>query len=155
MKCRLCHPQVMYVSCPACEAPSVLSDLSDRYVHLDGSDSTECVKEIERALRVASQYLRNRSEFRDRGCGSIGVCGAHAVPQLPDRRLVVPLAEGDRVIHDQFGVGRVVSVKGIGACAEASVDFGDTQPKRLHLGYAPLSRGPGVTWDDLLGSRQE
>ncbi|MFF9807198.1 DNA helicase PcrA [Streptomyces coeruleorubidus] len=53
---------------------------------------------------------------------------------------VVGLAVGDRVTHDQFGLGTVVAVKGSGANAEATIDFGDTKPKRLLLRYAPVEK---------------
>ncbi|MGQ4331532.1 hypothetical protein, partial [Streptomyces hayashii] len=53
---------------------------------------------------------------------------------------VVSLAVGDRVTHDQFGLGTVVGVKGTGANAEATVDFGDVKPKRLLLRYAPVEK---------------
>ncbi|MFI6371852.1 DNA helicase PcrA [Streptomyces sp. NPDC050546] len=53
---------------------------------------------------------------------------------------VVSLAVGDRVTHDQFGLGTVVAVKGTGGNAEASIDFGDTKPKRLLLRYAPVEK---------------
>ncbi|MGW0867796.1 DNA helicase PcrA [Streptomyces sp. NPDC002611] len=52
---------------------------------------------------------------------------------------VVSLAVGDRVTHDQFGLGTVVAVKGTGANAEATIDFGD-KPKRLLLRYAPVEK---------------
>ncbi|MGP4085483.1 DNA helicase PcrA [Streptomyces sp. KR55] len=53
---------------------------------------------------------------------------------------VVSLAVGDRVTHDQFGLGTVVAVKGTGTNAEATIDFGDTKPKRLLLRYAPVEK---------------
>ncbi|MFJ9892354.1 DNA helicase PcrA [Streptomyces sp. NPDC091280] len=53
---------------------------------------------------------------------------------------VVSLAVGDRVTHDQFGLGTVVGVKGTGANAEATVDFGEAKPKRLLLRYAPVEK---------------
>ncbi|MGW5425669.1 DNA helicase PcrA [Streptomyces sp. NPDC004059] len=53
---------------------------------------------------------------------------------------VVALAVGDRVTHDQFGLGTVVAVKGTGANAEATIDFGDAKPKRLLLRYAPVEK---------------
>lgn len=52
---------------------------------------------------------------------------------------VVSLAVGDRVTHDQFGLGTVVAVKGTGGNAEATIDFGD-KPKRLLLRYAPVEK---------------
>ncbi|HZF90922.1 DNA helicase PcrA [Streptomyces sp.] len=53
---------------------------------------------------------------------------------------VVSLAVGDRVTHDQFGLGTVVAVKGTGANGEATIDFGDAKPKRLLLRYAPVEK---------------
>ncbi|MFJ7176996.1 DNA helicase PcrA [Streptomyces massasporeus] len=53
---------------------------------------------------------------------------------------VVSLVVGDRVTHDQFGLGTVVGVKGTGGNAEATIDFGDTKPKRLLLRYAPVEK---------------
>ncbi|MFJ4689852.1 DNA helicase PcrA [Streptomyces sp. NPDC088766] len=53
---------------------------------------------------------------------------------------VIALAVGDRVTHDQFGLGTVVGVKGTGANAEATVDFGEAKPKRLLLRYAPVEK---------------
>ncbi|MFE1259677.1 DNA helicase PcrA [Streptomyces albogriseolus] len=53
---------------------------------------------------------------------------------------VVSLAVGDRVTHDQFGLGTVVAVKGTGVNAEATIDFGDEKPKRLLLRYAPVEK---------------
>ncbi|MGY5009008.1 DNA helicase PcrA [Streptomyces sp. 900105755] len=53
---------------------------------------------------------------------------------------VVSLAVGDRVTHDQFGLGTVVAVKGTGGNTEATIDFGDAKPKRLLLRYAPVEK---------------
>ncbi|MFC9494051.1 DNA helicase PcrA [Streptomyces sp. NPDC056982] len=53
---------------------------------------------------------------------------------------VVALSVGDRVTHDQFGLGTVVGVKGTGANTEATVDFGEPKPKRLLLRYAPVEK---------------
>ncbi|MFZ3568643.1 DNA helicase PcrA [Streptomyces sp. BH097] len=53
---------------------------------------------------------------------------------------VVALAVGDRVTHDQFGLGTVVGVSGTGDKSEASIDFGDPKPKRLLLRYAPVEK---------------
>ncbi|MFK4597607.1 DNA helicase PcrA [Streptomyces pristinaespiralis] len=53
---------------------------------------------------------------------------------------VISLAVGDRVTHDQFGLGTVVEVKGSGSEAQATIDFGDEKPKRLLLRYAPVEK---------------
>jgi DNA helicase-2/ATP-dependent DNA helicase PcrA len=55
-------------------------------------------------------------------------------------RPVVALSAGDRVTHDAFGLGTVVSVKGSGDAAEATIDFGGEKPKRLLLRYAPVEK---------------
>ncbi len=52
----------------------------------------------------------------------------------------VSLAVGDRVTHDQFGLGTVVAVEGAGDQAKATVDFGDERPKKLLLRYAPVEK---------------
>ncbi|MFB6564556.1 MULTISPECIES: DNA helicase PcrA [unclassified Streptomyces] len=53
---------------------------------------------------------------------------------------VIALVVGDRVTHDQFGLGTVMEVKGAGADAQATIDFGDDKPKRLLLRYAPVQK---------------
>lgn len=53
---------------------------------------------------------------------------------------VITLVVGDRVTHDQFGLGTVMEVKGAGADAQATIDFGDDKPKRLLLRYAPVQK---------------
>ncbi|WP_240139378.1 DNA helicase PcrA [Streptomyces sp. MUM 178J] len=53
---------------------------------------------------------------------------------------VIALSVGDRVTHDQFGLGTVIEVKGSGSDAQATIDFGDAKPKRLLLRYAPVEK---------------
>ncbi|MFI1175521.1 DNA helicase PcrA [Streptomyces melanogenes] len=53
---------------------------------------------------------------------------------------VIALTIGDRVTHDQFGLGTVVSVTGSGSDAQATIDFGDERPKKLLLRYAPVEK---------------
>lgn len=55
-------------------------------------------------------------------------------------RPVIALSAGDRVTHDQFGLGTVVSVVGSGHDAKATIDFGDEKPKVLLLRYAPVQK---------------
>jgi DNA helicase-2/ATP-dependent DNA helicase PcrA len=50
------------------------------------------------------------------------------------------LTAGDRVSHDTFGLGKVVSVYGEGDRAEATIDFGTSGEKRLLLRYAPVEK---------------
>jgi DNA helicase-2/ATP-dependent DNA helicase PcrA len=53
---------------------------------------------------------------------------------------VINLTVGDRVLHQRFGMGTVVSTNGSGQQAEASVDFGSEGVKRLLLRYAPVEK---------------
>jgi DNA helicase-2/ATP-dependent DNA helicase PcrA len=55
-------------------------------------------------------------------------------------RPVISLAVGDRVTHDQFGMGTVVSVTGRPGDEKATIDFGDPRPKQLLLRYAPVQK---------------
>ncbi|MEV0439176.1 DNA helicase PcrA [Streptomyces spectabilis] len=75
------------------------------------------------------------SSSRSRAGGAQGFATRRAT-----EKPVVSLAVGDRVTHDQFGLGTVVGVKGTGANAEATVDFGAEKPKRLLLRYAPVEK---------------
>jgi DNA helicase II / ATP-dependent DNA helicase PcrA len=56
-------------------------------------------------------------------------------------RSVPALTPGDRVNHDKFGLGTVVSTDGYGENAEAKIDFGGQYGvKHLVLRYAPLEK---------------
>lgn len=50
------------------------------------------------------------------------------------------LRPGDRVTHDQFGLGTVVTVEGIDQKTKVKVDFGSGGEKTLLLAYAPLEK---------------
>jgi DNA helicase-2/ATP-dependent DNA helicase PcrA len=83
---------------------------------------------------VAASLSSTRS--RSSASGASGFATRRTTADAP----VVSLAVGDRVTHDQFGLGTVVAVKGTGANAEATIDFGDAKPKRLLLRYAPVEK---------------
>lgn len=71
------------------------------------------------------------------------LAGRDLPPPLPTGKrtaTVVDLAAGDRVNHDTFGLGRVVSMAGAGEKAEATIDFGSFGTKRLLLRYAPVEK---------------
>jgi DNA helicase II / ATP-dependent DNA helicase PcrA len=53
---------------------------------------------------------------------------------------VISLNPGDRVVHDTFGMGTVVVVRGEGQQAQADIDFGSEGVKRLLLRYAPVEK---------------
>ena len=57
-----------------------------------------------------------------------------------DSEPVMVLVPGERVTHDKFGLGKVVSVNGQGDKAEATIDFGSAGQKRLLLRYAPVQK---------------
>jgi DNA helicase-2/ATP-dependent DNA helicase PcrA len=56
------------------------------------------------------------------------------------KRDIPSLAPGDRVLHDTFGMGSVVTVEGVADKAVASIDFGSQGVKRLLLRYAPVEK---------------
>lgn len=53
---------------------------------------------------------------------------------------MVALAVGDRVSHDSFGLGTVVSTEGVADRAKATIDFGASGRKVLLLRYAPVEK---------------
>ncbi|MFF5494897.1 DNA helicase PcrA [Streptomyces aquilus] len=82
---------------------------------------------------VAATLSSSRSRSSARGASGFATSRSSEKP-------VVSLAVGDRVTHDQFGLGTVMAVKGTGANAEATIDFGEAKPKRLLLRYAPVEK---------------
>ena len=50
------------------------------------------------------------------------------------------LEPGDRVHHDSFGLGSVVSLEGADSNQSATIDFGSEGVKRLLLRYAPVEK---------------
>ncbi|MDV9174617.1 DNA helicase PcrA [Streptomyces sp. W16] len=85
------------------------------------------------ASGIAASLSSSRSRSSASGASGFATRRASEKP-------VVSLAVGDRVTHDQFGLGTVVGVNGTGANAEATVDFGEAKPKRLLLRYAPVEK---------------
>jgi DNA helicase-2/ATP-dependent DNA helicase PcrA len=71
---------------------------------------------------------------------SLAHVAARQTTRSPGNREVVALDPGDRVTHDTFGLGTVVSVDGVGERAVATVDFGAYGQKRLLLRYAPVEK---------------
>jgi ATP-dependent DNA helicase UvrD/PcrA len=55
-------------------------------------------------------------------------------------RPVPSLAPADRVVHDTFGMGTVITVEGQAEKAVAAVDFGSSGVKRLLLRYSPVEK---------------
>jgi len=65
---------------------------------------------------------------------------ADAAAKAKPARSVPSLEPGDRVTHDSFGLGTVVSLEGVGDKSVASIDFGTQGVKRLLLRYAPVEK---------------
>jgi len=65
---------------------------------------------------------------------------ADAAAKAKPAREIPSLEPGDRVLHDSFGMGTVVSVEGAADKAVASIDFGSEGVKRLLLRYAPVEK---------------
>nr|WP_246371750.1 DNA helicase PcrA [Nocardioides pelophilus] len=65
---------------------------------------------------------------------------ADAAAKAKPARAIPVLDPGDRVTHDSFGLGTVVSVEGQGEKSVASIDFGSDGVKRLLLRYAPVEK---------------
>jgi DNA helicase-2/ATP-dependent DNA helicase PcrA len=65
---------------------------------------------------------------------------ADAASKSKPARDVPSLEPGDRVTHNSFGLGTVVSVEGAADKAVASIDFGSSGVKRLLLRYAPVEK---------------
>jgi DNA helicase II / ATP-dependent DNA helicase PcrA len=55
-------------------------------------------------------------------------------------RQIPSLDPGDRVQHDSFGLGTVITVEGTAENSVASIDFGTEGVKRLLLRYAPVEK---------------
>jgi len=59
----------------------------------------------------------------------------------PGNRRVPSLAPGDKVTHDAYGLGTVLSLQGSGDDPEAKIDFGgEYGVKHLVLRYAPIEK---------------
>ncbi len=60
-------------------------------------------------------------------------------PAGPGNREPISVAPGDRVVHDTYGLGVVVSVEGRTG-EHATVDFGSSGVRKLVLAFAPLEK---------------
>jgi DNA helicase II / ATP-dependent DNA helicase PcrA len=70
-----------------------------------------------------------------------GTAAARADADARGQKREVPSLEpGDRVLHDSFGMGTVVTLEGVGDKAVASIDFGSQGVKRLLMRYAPVEK---------------
>jgi len=117
---------------PSYNPPSrFLSEIPDQHVEWKRTGATAAPAGP--VSGVASTLSSSRSRSSARGASGFATSRSSEKP-------VVSLAVGDRVTHDQFGLGTVMAVKGTGANAEATIDFGEAKPKRLLLRYAPVEK---------------
>ncbi|GAA4904380.1 DNA helicase PcrA [Streptomyces coeruleoprunus] len=120
---------------PAYNPPSrFLEEIPDRHVEWKRTGRMAAPASGARSSGPASGIAASLSASRARSGPS-----GFATRRTQDKP-VVALAVGDRVTHDQFGLGTVMSVGGSGEKAEAVIDFGDAKPKRLLLRYAPVEK---------------
>lgn len=79
------------------------------------------------------------SSSGSRGGGSAG--GAAGIPKARASAPALELAPGDRVTHDKYGLGKVLSCDGSGPRATATIDFGASGKVRLMLiGGVPMQK---------------
>jgi DNA helicase-2/ATP-dependent DNA helicase PcrA len=88
-----------------------------------------------------------RARRSERGYSVVGLPGKGSVDVPPTgwappprKREVPSVGEGDTVLHERWGEGVVLTVRGHGDDAEATIAFSDAGEKRLLLSYAPLKK---------------
>jgi DNA helicase-2/ATP-dependent DNA helicase PcrA len=87
------------------------------------------------------EWRRDASAAAAAATPAIARVAARPGASSPGNRAVPALAPGDRVTHDKFGLGTVVSADGFGDQAEVKIDFGGEYGiKHLVLRYAPLEK---------------
>ena len=86
------------------------------------------------AVRMGAPTAAGRRNF------SSAALRADAAAKAKPAREIPSLEPGDRVVHDSFGMGTVVSLEGSADKAVASIDFGSEGVKRLLLRYAPVEK---------------
>ncbi|MEU8570996.1 DNA helicase PcrA [Streptomyces pathocidini] len=117
---------------PSYNPPSrFLEEIPEAYVEWRRTGGTTPSASVSAAGSMASAAMKSGG----RPSGPSGFATRRATD-----RPVVSLSVGDRVTHDQFGLGTVMSVAGSGHDAKATIDFGDEKPKVLLLRYAPVEK---------------
>ena len=122
---------------PAYNPPSrFLDELPSELVHWNREDPVSSVGD-------GSGFGYGSSRASSGGFGaapSLAAAASRPGARSPGNREVVSLSVGDRVTHDKFGLGTVISTSGFGEKSEATIDFGAEGPKRLLLRYAPVEK---------------
>ncbi|MFD1661592.1 DNA helicase PcrA [Streptomyces caeni] len=121
---------------PSYNPPSrFLEEIPDQHVEWKRTSAPSAPVPAGPLSGVAASLSSTRSRS-----SAVGAAGFATRRGGATEKPVISLTVGDRVTHDQFGLGTVVGVKGTGSNAEATIDFGDTKPKRLLLRYAPVEK---------------
>ena len=101
----------------------------------------------DRGTARSGAWSSNYGGNQDRGDGNAyaraGAVKSRNVPPSPPGAASgadLGLEIGDRVTHDQHGLGTVVALEGQGKSAVAKVDFGGVGVKRLLLRFAPITK---------------
>ncbi|HEY0904979.1 MAG TPA: DNA helicase PcrA, partial [Marmoricola sp.] len=92
------------------------------------------------ASRPVSGSLTGRGRQQMQTRFGTAAARADASKKAMAGRAIPSLDPGDRVQHDSFGLGTVVTVEGVAENAVASIDFGSEGVKRLLLRYAPVEK---------------
>jgi DNA helicase-2/ATP-dependent DNA helicase PcrA len=90
--------------------------------------------------RASSGTLTGRGRQQMQSRFGTATARADASKKAMAGRAIPSLEPGDRVQHDSFGLGTVVTVEGAGEGSVASIDFGSEGVKRLLLRYAPVEK---------------
>ncbi|MGI8521762.1 MAG: DNA helicase PcrA [Nocardioides sp.] len=83
---------------------------------------------------LASPTAAGRRNFTSAAARADAASKAQPAKDIPS------LEPGDRVLHDSFGMGTVVSLEGLADKQVASIDFGSEGVKRLLLRYARVEK---------------
>jgi DNA helicase-2/ATP-dependent DNA helicase PcrA len=87
------------------------------------------------------EWKRSAKDVAAASASSSSRMASRPTTSVVGNRSVPALTPGDRVNHDKFGLGTVVSTDGFGDSAEAKIDFGGSYGvKHLVLRYAPLEK---------------
>ena len=96
---------------------------------------SEALRNGGRAMPTGSDASRGAATDASRGAGSSAIGSTHS-SSSPAASAQAPLAEGNIIEHQRFGVGTVIKVEGTGENTKATVDFRNVGTKQLLLKFA-------------------